>query len=199
MNNIYIIGYYDHKNLGDEQYKITFTQILCYYFNYTNQPIFVDCDKIDQYSFRHTDLILLGGGDILNRYFLDKVKKVFEFRSNPIVAISVGLPYTDLLLNTKYLDFIDVIFVRTLQDIKIFQSYRKVHYIPDISYMLTYSDPSQTTQKFIGLKDINKKIIAISLSMHMYNPKYPEEYHNCLSSWIQLICIFLITIRGENN
>jgi hypothetical protein len=187
MNNIYIIGYYDHKNLGDEQYKLTFTQILCYYFNYTNQPIFVDCDKIDQYSFRHTDLILLGGGDILNRYFLDKVKKVFEFRSNPIAAISVGLPYTDLLLDTKYLDFIDVIFVRTLQDIKIFQSYQKVHYIPDISYMLT----SQTTQKFIGLKDINKKIIAISLSMHMYNPKYPEEYHNCLSSWIQLICILI--------
>jgi len=189
MNQIYIIGYYDHKNLGDEQYKITFTEILCYYFNYVNKPIFIDCDKLEQYAFRHTDLILLGGGDILNRYFLDKVKKVFEYRSNPIIAVSVGIPYTNLLLDSNYLDFIDVLFVRTLQDVKIFQTYRKVHYIPDVSYMLSVQ--CEPTQKFVGLKDINKKIVAISLSRHMYNPRYPEEYRHCLSGLVKLICVLI--------
>lgn len=196
MRQIYIIGYYDHKNLGDEQYKTTFTKVLCTYFNILPPPVFIDCDKLEQYSFHYTDIIILGGGDILNRYFLDKVKKVFQYSSNPILAVSVGIPYTDILfdstltnlIDSNAFDFIDVIFIRTLQDIRLFNPSKQVYYMPDLSYLLSLETKPTSLQE---LKRLPKKIIALTLSRHMFHPDYIQEYKSCISSLIEIICTLI--------
>jgi hypothetical protein len=54
-----------------------------------------------------TDIIILGGGDILNNYFMDQINKTFANKTNVIVAASVGMPYIDILLNTDKLNIID--------------------------------------------------------------------------------------------
>ena len=75
-----IIGYYGHNNLGDEQYKTSFIEMFKRYMpediNY--DVLFYDCDKIFDVEFDEDDVIILGGGDVLNDYFLDKVYNKFS-------------------------------------------------------------------------------------------------------------------------
>lgn len=63
QTRIIIVGYYNHDNLGDEQYKETFEYMLDKYLplkrNYNIQ--FVDCDLLSTIPIRDTDVILLGG------------------------------------------------------------------------------------------------------------------------------------------
>ena len=103
--NIYVVGYFGHNNAGDEQYKITFDYIFETYIpNICNYTVtYVDCDVIKNINILDTDIIILGGGDILNNYFLDEIILKFEGKPNKIIAVSVGLPYNNLLINTEHL------------------------------------------------------------------------------------------------
>ena len=143
IKNIYVIGYFGHGNLGDEQYRITFNFIFNTFLpknDLNNYNIhYIDCDTIKLHDFNETDIIILGGGDILNDYFLDKVILKFRNKPNKIIAVSVGIPYIDIIINTNKLNIIDYIFVRTKQDLDLFKEYFHVHrifYLPDISYYL---------------------------------------------------------------
>lgn len=60
---IHVLGWYDSKNIGDESYKITFPKLF----------------PNNEFSFGEEvkgspDTIILGGGDVLNPYFVDKLK-----------------------------------------------------------------------------------------------------------------------------
>ena len=135
---LYIIGYYGHYNTGDEQYKLTFK-----YLFPTYDLHFLDCDQLISYNisqpFVDSDIIILGGGDILNEYFLDNIHAVFSNKPNKIIALSVGLPYTNILINTPKLNIIDTLFVRTTQDLLLFKEYfhnQHVYYLPDTSMFI---------------------------------------------------------------
>ena len=138
-----IIGYYEHCNFGDDQYKKSFSKLLADYIHSDYTIDFYNCDKIhekSQVTFKNTDIIIIGGGDILNPYFLNKINKQFKKGENLIIAFSVGLPYTKTLVQTDLLDIIDYIFLRTHQDLNIFKKYfdkDRVFYIPDLSYILS--------------------------------------------------------------
>ena len=139
--NILIIGYYGHANLGDEQYKLSFTYVIDKYIADINNYniIFVDCDRLKDQVICSTDIVLLGGGDILNNYFMDQINKTFINRANVIIAASVGMPYVDILLNTDKLNIIDYLFLRTHQDMDLFSKYfssDRLKYIPDLSIFL---------------------------------------------------------------
>jgi len=164
-----IIGYYDHANLGDEEYKISFKKLFDEYLTpYTTYTIdFIDCDKLQTCQFSDSDIIILGGGDVLTDYFLDKIISKFSSTKNKILAVSVGLPFTSTLLNTHKLNIIDYIFIRTLQDLSLFQQYfypHRIMYIPDISYLLA----PNIVQKSIKIIDSSIKDIYIKLHMLKY-------------------------------
>lgn len=134
-----VIGYYNHYNVGDEQYKESFVNLFDTYLNEKYTIKFIDCDTIQHVQFKNDDIIIIGGGDVLNNYFLDKINKVFRDKPNLIIAISVGLPYTETLITTDKLDIIDYIFIRTGIDIELFKTYfypDRVFYLPDISLLL---------------------------------------------------------------
>ena len=182
MRRIFIIGYYNHKNLGDEQYKETFKIVFETYLG-MRSPMFIDCDKIESYSFLDSDLIILGGGDILHPYFIRKIRNTFQSRSNQVIAFSVGIPYPDILLDSS-LDFLDSIFIRTFQDIQI-PIQIPVHYVPDVSYFLTQRQERNTIP---SLEHFNKKIIALTLSQNIYHPSFQTEYNTCVCGFAQLVC-----------
>jgi len=202
--NIYVIGYFGHGNLGDETYKVTFNFIFQTFLpknDLNNYNIhYLDCDTIKPHNFNDTDIIILGGGDILNDYFLDKVILKFRNKPNKIIAVSVGIPYIDLIINTNKLNIIDYIFVRTKQDLDLFKEFYHVHrifYLPDISYYLlnlpklTLTNPtieSKTHNLFKKLESIKKhqKIIAITLSQHIYSDN-SDYYTNIIQSINQFV------------
>lgn len=150
--NLKVIGYYNHFNVGDEQYKDSFTKVFKEYLNCEYSLDFVDCDKIFNYNFNKTDIIILGGGDVLNNYFLDKINKKFKDSENLILAVSVGLPYIETLIKTDKLDIIDYIFLRTTVDIELFKKYffeDRIFYLPDLSYCLFTNNPNANATKSI--------------------------------------------------
>jgi len=187
IKNIYVIGYYGHENLGDESYKVTFNFIFKTFLPKSDlnsyNVHYIDCDTIKLYNFIDTDIIILGGGDILNDYFLDKVILKFRNKPNKIIAVSVGVPYIDIVINTNKLNIIDYIFVRTKQDLDLFKEYFHVHrifYLPDISYYLlnqvkltldnpTIEPKTRSLLKKLSVIKNTKKIIAITLSQHNFN------------------------------
>jgi hypothetical protein len=140
MSKVYVIGYYNHDNNGDEQYKLSFEYVFESFLKVVIDSVeYVDCDKIGDIVVEDSDVILLGGGDILNAYFLDKIHSVFSSKPNKILAISVGLPYAGILINTDNLAIIDYLFIRTQQDKELLSQYflpERIFFLPDISYLL---------------------------------------------------------------
>lgn len=186
--DIIIIGYYNHYNLGDDQYMLSFINL--FKFIKYNSIKFVDCDKIFNTEIKDIDIIILGGGDVLNNYFINNINIKFKNKPNKLFAVSVGLPYTYILTNTGKLNIFDHIFIRSKQDIGLFSKYYKnISYIPDISYNLSCDkynnalcNTNNVNNTLCGLREIKatKKIIGFALSRHIYHNQYIEEYNNCI-------------------
>jgi hypothetical protein len=201
---VLVVGYYDHCNLGDEQYKKTIPYLLnrVFYKNYAMPCItFIDCDQLASFPINDlsTTMVLLGGGDVLNAYFLDKIYTKFAGkRPMSLVALSVGIPYNDVYLSPESrtkLQLFDHIFLRTKQDVQALncamQPITNVHYLPDTSCfvleymssmtttMTTTTTPSfRTTFQHIQEWRKTRKIVGIMLCRHMYHPDspYKEQY-----------------------
>lgn len=208
--NVLVIGYYNHCNLGDEQYKHSIKYIL------TNLPdkkpksvSFLDCDKLDDYTVPDDTVIILGGGDVLNNYFLDKMNKKFgELSPKPrIIAFSVGIPYNSIFLekeNLKKLEIFDHIYLRTKQDIPVFSEYfdkKKLSYLPDASCYLEDAYPpvslpvvskNEMYKKLYGAVSHlhkTKKIINVNLCRHIHHKD--EPYKQNYNSIVRELAAFL--------
>jgi hypothetical protein len=181
-----VIGYYGHYNFGDEQYKLSIQKLFQEFLNDIHYSIeFIDCDTIGIYDFSDRDIIIIGGGDILNPYFMDKINKVFLKRDNLLIGLSVGLPYTSVLVESSKIQIIDYIFLRTTVDIDIFKRYfhqDKIFYLPDLSYLLsknytftkgliTYQLDQDITNQDITNQDITNQDIKYN---HRIFSKTPE-------------------------
>jgi polysaccharide pyruvyl transferase WcaK-like protein len=193
QKDIRIIGYYDHSNTGDEQYKVSFKRMFNEYLplHIKCNIDFIDCDKIEEYTFQKDDIIVIGGGDILSKYFIDKLHNKFVNEENIVIAVSVGIPFLSYVVESHKLDFIDYIFLRTKQDLKFLSNHfpnEKIYYLPDISVLLCNGE-------------INKKndgdglTISICLSRHVFHIEYQEEYYNFLKSFGEM----LIDLCTEHN
>jgi polysaccharide pyruvyl transferase WcaK-like protein len=198
--NIFIIGYFNHYNTGDEQYKITFDYIFKNYLpNYENYLIkYIDCDLLKNTKIEDNDIIIVGGGDILNNYFINELLIKFMSSQNKIIAFSVGLPYTNILVESNKLCIFDYIYLRTNQDINLFNNFinsEKIIYIPDISYFLLnikLDNPSFLYENiFRKLLLIKKKKICFSLNRHIYNSNNKDQY-NLIIYNLSYFIIYLI-------
>lgn len=187
-----IIGYYNHKNSGDELYSTAFNYIIKYYLNFNEYDIqFIDCDTlkdpIKNNIIKDDDIVIIGGGDVLNNYFLDTIINFFNNKKNVLHAVSVGIPYLNIITSNKLAIF-NTIFLRTRQDISILKNhYKKIHieYIPDASYFISKNrieTPKRTT-----LSHITKKKVAICLSRNIYNIEYISLYQNVIKQLVNFV------------
>lgn len=200
--NILIVGYYNHHNLGDEQYKISIKYVIKQILNIKSKSIeFIDCDKLQEYKVLDDTIIILGGGDVINNYFLDKMNNKFKNISPKpkIFAFSVGIPYNSIFLeseNLKKLDIFDHIFLRTKQDILLLSQYfgeDRVSYLPDSSCfifdaisqerntdILSKNSNYKKLISMISTLSKNMKIININLCRHIYHVDFKENYNNII-------------------
>lgn len=139
FNKVNVIGYYQHDNLGDEQYKYTISYLLRNLDKTINVDNinFIDCDKIKPNKLDPKDFYIIGGGDVLIDYFLDKLQffNSERFSKTKIVSISSAFPYHNYNIVSK-MTFIDYFFIRNRKDVEYLNNIfrNRVFYLPDTCF-----------------------------------------------------------------
>jgi polysaccharide pyruvyl transferase WcaK-like protein len=162
MISILVLGYYDRMNLGDDIFQFVFQKYIFTSKDYMLKICNIDDIENNLKDETLFDLIVLGGGDIINNYFLnDKTITLLRNyslqRSIPIVFYSIGLTYTSLL---PLLDISDRLYIRNKVDYRLIQrryGSQCVVYTPDISYFLLKED------SLINYKRMNSNIQKIGV------------------------------------
>jgi hypothetical protein len=159
---IYIAGYYNVSNLGDEAFKETFrimfdpnslkdclkdypiiSNIIKKYYPNNDEITFVNIEDISNPEFilKQGDHLLLGGGDIINDYFISHIRKCMDnFPKVSVGMISVGIVYlVDIYRYTDIMSKMDFVFLRSLNDFEYCSKHiQDVNwgYTPDITNIL---------------------------------------------------------------
>ena len=151
--NILIFGYFDQGNYGDELFKNAFGKIFA-----KSNLYFENLDFVKEIP-NNLDLIIFGGGDLINDYFLTKFQKFFQkFDTGtiPIIAFGVGFSSRDVVIN-KNLKMFDFIYSRTfdsLVQLKCAQivPFSQLCFGPDIVCCLPFvSSPTKFELKRVAL------------------------------------------------
>lgn len=173
MKSAKVLGYYNHDNFGDEQYKITISKLLNHYQDIT----FLDINSNLNLENESSD-IFVGGGDILNDYFLDKL--IEGNIHSKICGISIGCPYITSNIVQKISKIFHTLFFRSRTDLEQLSPLLpdiNCFYMPDTSVLWDVTNTiSSTTNNKIG----------ICLPQSFYNKLYPDEYNNIVNSFAEI-------------
>lgn len=113
---ILALGFFDRGNLGDDCYRIALSRFLgALSSGGSVTTLCMDEASADVVlESGGCDMIVVGGGDVINPYFMDKLRRLLgalgSARTCPCYALSVGIPYPD---DARYLDVFDHVFVRS--------------------------------------------------------------------------------------
>ena len=176
--NITVLGFYNRANLGDESYKYAFKKV----FGSNIKLHFFCTDDIDTLPPK-TDVVICGGGDIINQYFMEKIHKIVKNYTGPIYAVSVGIPFT---CDVHYLHTFDHVFVRSMSDYEAAikeVGIKNVTFSYDICFALDVFNTCTTQPK------LNMIHIGIFLAQPVFHA-HPELYDE--------FCEFVISLL-ENN
>jgi polysaccharide pyruvyl transferase WcaK-like protein len=145
-----VLGYFNRGNLGDESYMVAYKHL------FPNvQLVFSSIDDTESIP-EDISLVLIAGGDIVNPYFIPKIKQTLRNWGGPCYAFSVGIPYE---ADVKLINIFDHVVVRSCQDKELVASTiggKNVRYLPDITWILrqivpppVYKFPMSKTPKQI--------------------------------------------------
>lgn len=170
-------GFYYRSNLGDDIFQIIFNFIFTK-LNLEYKLICLDdCKEIPI----NTTTIILGGGEILNKYFLKKLQCLCE-KSNfngKIIAYSCELPIEDIIPEVNMIDWF---ILRNSNDVNRLKSHfnsdKFIEYIPDLVFSLNKKD-------FISKSFTSNKIVTVCLARPIF--KGNEHY----KFYLKKIVLFL--------
>jgi hypothetical protein len=141
---IIVLGYYDKGNLGDDQYKTSIKNLFC------KNRIMMDIVFSNPHKLKelpaHTQMVVCGGGNIIDPWFWDKIKILIHKFRGPVIALSVGIGY-ESTINEYFLGSFDAVVLRHrtwLDNVGYVVGHQKVSCIPDLGLSL----PPQPTNKF---------------------------------------------------
>jgi len=154
---ILILGYFDRQNYGDDLFEYIWKRYFELY--YPNRTIHIknpDDNTIKLIS--SVDIIICGGGDLLNDYFIEKFRQIFKYPNclnAKKYALGIGTPYTNLM---PYLNMFDVVIHRD-SDSSLFPGSENNNrkQLPDlVSLLLTLTDSSSVGGDLLPVLDDNE-------------------------------------------
>jgi polysaccharide pyruvyl transferase WcaK-like protein len=161
---VLITGFFDRNNWGDDLFKWSYEKIFQTDHRFKKiTPLFVTTDGLREEHFKNIDVVLLGGGDVLNDYFIDRIEHYMLITKckAPILAFSAGVPYANTLKDGK-LDNLSFVMVRARRDVDLLKKRYKYEgqyaYHPDIAVLLPNLIQSNTQQKEKPKNNTKKKI-----------------------------------------
>lgn len=159
---IHHFGYYNQNNCGDESYKTVFQ-----YFRNKYYPE-VDITFTEKYDPNEPDVVVFGGGDVCNDYFLNEICKY----KAPKLAVGVGVPFD---MDERHLAAFKHIAFRNHLEVNRYQMQYPVSYTPDLSFFLPPLDRKCTRGK-----------IGISVMQPYYSEQYSNLYEEYIDRMITL-------------
>lgn len=180
---ILIIGYYHRQNLGDDVFEYVWQQYLARHFPNKEYKI-MNIDDVKTIE-DNVELVLFGGGDLINDYFVPKLNRLRkESKKNiPYYAVSIGLPYPSLI-DAGYLDNFDYIFHRNQTDqdrlLTKYSNY-KVQWSPDLTYLLPKYTTNENSQYLPKSDLVGAKKIGVFLTRTIYNRDNIKAYREMVN------------------
>lgn len=173
---VVVLGFYNRQNIGDDAYTVAFRTI----FKDVKDLTFVSMDDITEIP-EGTDIVVCGGGDIINDYFMTKAQKFLNRFVGRVYAVSVGIPFASC---AKYFHLFDHVFVRSMTDYDIATKEigeQNVTYCPDAAMCIPYKKDHLITNP-------NKLRMAICLAQPLFynNPKKSSLVKSLSSCLIRL-------------
>lgn len=156
-----ILGWYNHHNIGDESYKITFSK----FFNQKYDLYFND--NQDHYH----DFLVIGGGDIFSGSFTEAIIQ----SPKPSLAISVTLP---LEPNQTALNKLHKILVRDSISYNLIKDMNNSYFCPDLGFLLESNKycGKQLIKKYFEFekRDLYKNVITVITNSHLIAKPHDE-------------------------
>ena len=142
-------------NIGDESYVLSLPMLFPQHkTTFTN--------TLDDTLVKDSDVIVLGGGNVLGGYFLDSLQK---YKGKPIYAISVGV--FDWKITADKLSLFKRIVVRDMNSYEFIKALGvKVEVAPDIAFLLNSNaeNGKQILAKYFkqeGTEVLDKKVVVV--------------------------------------
>ena len=193
VTKVLILGYYNRYNLGDDMFEYVFVN----YFS-SKLPnielVIKNTDDIEEIE-DDVSLVICGGGDMINDYFLKKIKKLVgeKRKTIPIYAWGIGFPYQGLIDNGG-IDVFDYVIHRNKCDqqrLLLKYGSSRVKYFPDLGFMLPeYSRKEIKSEELFRVKHDKGKKIGVFLSKTIYHKNNPDVYEKILDN----LAYFLVKI-----
>jgi len=177
-----VLGWYEHKNIGDDSYCLTFPLI----FPKTD---FTFLDKLEE----PLPSCILGGGDVFGGYFLEHIQQ-----AKNKIALSVSIPEN---ATKKQLEQFSTIVVRDSFSASIAQSLNKdVLFYPDFSFALTPNKEHGNSYIINSFKknnlDLYQKRIGIVINGNLIpNADTPANHYEAFES----VCLALTDVIDTVN
>lgn len=161
VNRAQIIGWYGRKNVGDESYKLSFPKC------FPNSNLTFGGPAFE------ADACILGGGDILNEYY---VQKLLDHPAPKKFTISTSANQNSPF---ELLKKLDGVYIRDLRSKELLRSKSiPCIYMPDISLSL---EPNKSAgREYIKNlfqkqdADLYERVVGIVLNCHLFQAKPPD-------------------------
>jgi polysaccharide pyruvyl transferase WcaK-like protein len=196
--DILCYGFFNRQNLGDDVFTWVFNRL----FSHNYQVRFINPED-NVWPTENTAAVLVGGGDLINDYFMSQLTPLFsrEKFKCPIYAVGVGIPYPDLI-EQGYLDGFDYIIHRTWDvHSRLLARYGpgRVHLAPDLAWLLPSSSietkpPSKLFSNLLcgsepaaAVKATKKHKVIVCLARPMFVPNHSEHYEKIVESLAEFL------------
>lgn len=183
---VVITGYFYRKNLGDD----IFIRVWEYLFTLPGFETY-DLRFISTYDLKEEDLtncscLIFGGGDVLNNYFINLVKKLLNNNNRTkCLAFSIGIPYNAILYQEhEFIQQFQTITCRSRIDANNIQTYFpniQTLYFPDLSVYLPRIGFNHTP-----ILSSHRPVIGVSLVRNIIE-EGEKVYHKFVTDFAKFI------------
>lgn len=159
--NIFVLGFFNKDNVGDESYKDTFKSLF-------PQHSFIFNDHLHKEAVAKSEAIILGGGNVLKAPYIEELKKV---KNKPIYGFSIGIEDASVNIPKNLFKHIYARDEFTLKILK--EKGIPCSYIPDAAFSLI---PNINEGKnWLKLKfaneglDMYQKVVTVIINSYVLN------------------------------
>lgn len=191
IGKVVVLGFYNRSNTGDDAYVECFRNM----FPYVEFYCMDDINSLPE----NTSIVICGGGDIINDYFMEKARKLLATFTGPVYAVSVGIPYP---VDARYLKLFDHVFVRSSSDYDIAVKEIGARNV-DMMLDLTHTLKPWTVSKRLSIS--SKQVYALCLAQPVFHsnpdlfPQLVQTLRKCLEENPQTEIHLLAFNHNTNN